>query len=60
MRDVRPLIELAFRLYEEGHLSREDLTDIVGDCINIVAIENGYASKHGLPCPKPAVQRGPR
>lgn len=52
MRDVRALIELAFRLHEEGRLSREDLTALVGDCVNIVAIENGYADVHGLPCKK--------
>ena len=51
------LIELAFRLHEEGHLSREDLTDIVGCCINIVAIENGYADVHGLPCPEHALKK---
>jgi hypothetical protein len=57
---IQMLVELAFRLHEEGILSRDDLTRIVGECINSVAIENGYAAEHGLPLPEYATSRGPR
>ena len=43
---------LAFRLHKEGHITREELVHVVGQCINAVALENGYADEHGLPFPE--------
>ena len=49
--DVALIIETAFRLHKEKHISRKQLTHIIEQCINVVALENGYADKYGLPCP---------
>jgi hypothetical protein len=51
MSDVRPLVEIAFRLHEQGRITREELVRIVEQCINVVSLENGYAEKLGLPFP---------
>jgi hypothetical protein len=42
----------AFRLHEEGRLSKEELMCIVKRCINAVALDNGYADTHGMPFPE--------
>jgi hypothetical protein len=46
------IAELAFRLHKEGHITREELVYVVGQCINAAALENGYADEHGLPFPE--------
>lgn len=43
--------EIAFKLYEEGHITRKDLTRTIEKCINAAALSNGYAEKLGLPFP---------
>jgi hypothetical protein len=44
-------VEIAFKLFENGDITREQLTRTVEKCINVVAIENGYADTLGLPFP---------
>ena len=44
--------ETAFRLHKEGRLTRKELVSILQDCVNVTAIENGYADAHGLPFPR--------
>lgn len=51
MSTIRLIAETAFRLHEEKHISRDVLVDVLQDCVNITALENGYADKHGLPFP---------
>jgi hypothetical protein len=51
MSTPRQLAETAFRLHEEGHITREELVNILQQCINVTALENGYAEKYGLPFP---------
>lgn len=51
MTDLKPAIETAFCLYEEDLITREELTHIIEQCINIVSMENGYADELGLPFP---------
>ena len=46
------IAETAFRLHEEKHISRDALIDILQDCVNLTAFENGYADQHGLPFPE--------
>ncbi len=52
--DLMLVIEVAFRAYARGHLSRVELARVVEQCINIATIENGYADEHGLPFPEHA------
>lgn len=52
MMSLRQIAELAFRLHEEGHITREELVHVVEQCINVAAIDNGYADEHGLPFPE--------
>lgn len=51
MPTPRQLAETAFRLHEEGHITREELVNILQQCINVTALKNGYAEKYGLPFP---------
>jgi hypothetical protein len=51
MSDLKLVAETAFRLHEEKLLSRDELVDILEECINATALDNGYADKYGLPCP---------
>lgn len=43
--------EVAFEAYEQGKLTREQLFNTLEGCINVIAIENGYADQLGLPFP---------
>ena len=45
----RSLADIAFDLHERGAVSRDALVDFLGGLVNAAAIENGYASEHGLP-----------
>jgi len=45
------IAELAFQLYGQKRITREELVHVIEQCINAVAIENGYADQHGLPFP---------
>jgi len=51
MSVLRSIAETAFRLHEEGRITREQLVHTLEQCINATAIENGYADEHGLPFP---------
>ncbi len=51
MTDLTSIVEIAFRLHDESRISHQELVSIVEQCVNIVAIENGYADEHGLPFP---------
>lgn len=48
---VKLIAETAFRLHKEKLLSRKDLVRILQDCVNVTALENGYADTYGLPFP---------
>lgn len=52
MSSLKIIAETAFRLHKEGHITRKELVHIIEQCINAVALENGYADEHGLPFPK--------
>jgi len=39
----------AFHLYEERRITKKQLVDILKECVNGVAVENGYANQYGLP-----------
>jgi hypothetical protein len=43
--------EIAFKLFENGDITREELTRTLEKCINAAAISNGYADELGLPFP---------
>jgi hypothetical protein len=49
--DLKLVVETAFKLHEQKLLSRNELIGILEECINATALDNGYADKHGLPCP---------
>ena len=46
------LAELAFKMHEEGHIDDARLVEMLEQCVNIAAIDNGYAEAHGLPYPR--------
>ena len=46
------IAKIAFDLHENKCLSREELVRILQGCVNVAAIENGYADEHGLPFPE--------
>ena len=48
----RQIAEGAFRLHEEGRITREELVRIIEQCVNAAAVANGYADEHGLPFPE--------
>ncbi|HSX22374.1 MAG TPA: hypothetical protein VLE97_06315 [Gaiellaceae bacterium] len=48
--------EVAFRLHEEKRIDDAELVRLLEGCVNLAALENGYADQHGLPFP----QRAPR
>ena len=52
MNLLHQVAESAFRLHEEGQITREELVHVVAQCLNAVAIANGYADEHGLPFPE--------
>lgn len=52
MTDVIALTaELAYALYENGLITRDDLTRTLEKCINAASIDAGYADKLGVPFP---------
>ena len=51
---LRQIAELAFRHHAKNRITREELVGILEQCVNVAAIENGYADAHGLPFPEPA------
>ena len=58
------LAEIAFKLHKEGRIDKAKLVEMLEGCINLAALENGYAEEHGLPfrdpvvCPKCGAQSG--
>ena len=46
------LAKIAFDMHEKKYISREELVRILQGCVNVAALENGYADAHGLPFPK--------
>lgn len=42
------VVEVAFRLHDEGRITHEELEQLLEQCANAVAIDNGY----GLPFPE--------
>lgn len=59
MSDLKLVVETAFQLHEKKRLSREELVRILQDCVNITALENGYADQYGLPFPARADEEAP-
>lgn len=51
---LQDIAATAFRLHKEKRISRKELMRILQQCVNVVAIENGYADELGLPFPKAA------
>jgi len=45
------LAKIAFDMHAKKYLSREELVLILQGCVNVAALENGYADEHGLPFP---------
>jgi len=52
MSDLRLVAETAFRLHEEGRIDKDELARVLEQCVNVAALENGYANEHGLPFPE--------
>lgn len=52
MSDPRLIAEIAFRLHEEGRIDKDELVRVLEQCVNVAALENGYAEEHGLPFPE--------
>ena len=53
------IAKIAFRLHEQGHLSREDLLQTLRVCVNGAATLNGYAPRYGMPFPGRAAKGRP-
>lgn len=51
------IAKIACKLHDEKRLSDRELTRILEGCINLAALENGYADVHGLPFPRLRPQR---
>jgi len=45
------LAEVAFKLHKEGRIDKTKLVSMLETCVNIAALENGYAEAHGMPFP---------
>jgi len=45
------LAEVAFKLHKEGRIDEDKLVSMLETCVNIAALENGYADEHGMPFP---------
>ena len=45
------LAEVAFKLHDDGRIDHDVLVSMLESCVNIAALENGYAETHGLPFP---------
>lgn len=43
---------LASKLHDDGKISDADLCSILESCINVRAVETGYAREHGMPFPR--------
>ena len=43
--------QVAFRLYEEKQIDKKTLVRLLEGCVNLAALENGYAQTLGLPFP---------
>jgi hypothetical protein len=54
------LAKIAFDMHAKKYLSREELVLILQGCVNVAAIENGYADEHGLPFPDKHPKRSRR
>jgi hypothetical protein len=46
------MAKIAFKNYEEGHLSKEELLKVLKRCVNCRAVENGYVERFGMPFPR--------
>jgi hypothetical protein len=46
------MAKIAFKNFKEGHLSKAELMKVLQRCINIRALENGYADRFGMPFPR--------
>jgi hypothetical protein len=59
---VKPaaIATIAFDLHEEKRLSHKELVRILEGCVNLAALENGYADAHGLPFPRVRPKRSRR
>lgn len=51
------IAKIAFDLHDEGQLSKKELVRILEGCVNLAALENGYADAHGLPFPRVRAKR---
>lgn len=52
MSSIQLVAATAFRLHEEGRITKEELMRVVKRCINATAIDNGYVEAHGMPFPE--------
>ena len=43
------MAKIAFKEYQANRLSKDDLLYILKKCVNVRALENGYAERFGLP-----------
>ncbi len=44
--------EIAFKQFEAGHITKEQLVETLQKCTNAIALTNGYADQYGLPFPE--------
>ena len=54
MSSAQLVVATAFRLHEEGRITKEELMCVVKRCINATALDNGYVDTHGMPFPEEA------
>jgi hypothetical protein len=46
---IKDIAAAACKLHDQGKLTDEQLIEMLEQCVNATALENGYAEKHGLP-----------
>lgn len=52
--------QVAFRLHEKKRIDDNELVRLLEGCVNLAALENGYADKNGLPFPRRSRRRSRR
>jgi len=46
---IKDIVVAAYKLHDQGKLTDAQLVEMLEQCVNATALENGYAEKHGLP-----------
>lgn len=46
------MLETAIKAQKEGEMTADELIVFMKQCVNVRAMQNGYAEKYGLPFPE--------